>query len=274
MKDRPEKREVFYEEQPHYFERRELSEMIEGQKDHREIIRFMKKNRLDASIYVPIRYQSIYVPVLYLASLKPGNDRLIDYLLKHGANPNNLPDMSIDKVNEILFVCDTGYLDKLIRHGAEISDKSTQIKTRLKQANLDRLKALKSYGVLSQDDLKNAILDFPDLIGESVRAMVTQIRHNGLMDKPYLDIQDRYLKFYEWILSAGVKTDHKSLQIIVDTYLVNIVKCFLEHGADSKSIEVRHHKVFSRFITAPCRQLYTDSNYRSICELLGQDPIF
>jgi len=145
-KDRPERRETHYESQPNYFDRRELSEMIQKERYNRDIIKYIRAKKVEADFYIPINYHSVYVPILYVACLKPGNPELVKYLLSHDANPNNRPDMHKNKINELVMVADPEYLDILTKHGIRLEDKIPQIQGRLRLANLDRLKALKSKG--------------------------------------------------------------------------------------------------------------------------------
>ena len=241
------------------------------------IIAFIKKYNISVDVQLPVRnIKGTYMPLIYKCMLDNRFQKVTKYLLKNGADINQLPDS--DKITELVFVCSRHYLKYLKDNGAYLQLSMEvvvmEIRDRLLQGDIKRIYDLEYLGLLRTDTILHAIKEeiMSDLLVNLLNKVAVVC--NTTNEKYEVDaLLTSYKDTVKFLLNNGHYISNTQMQSVINMYLVDIAKTIKEHYPKRNwdFVCLIKHKDMNRLKTAYMRQLFNDYNETCLMELFSDN---
>ena len=239
------------------------------------IIAFIKKYNIDVNVQLPVQnVKGTYMPLIYKCMLDNRFQKVTKYLIKCGANVNQLPNS--DKITELFFVCNRQYLNYLKNNGCilqlPLNETILEIRERISQGDIKRLYDLEYLKVLNTKVILCALKE--DIIGDLLVNLLNKVAVvcNTTNEKDHVDaLLKSYKDTVKFLLNNGHSVNNTQMQSVVNMYLVDIAKTIKEHYPERNwsFVCLIKHKDMNRLKTAYMRQLFNDYNETCLMELFS-----
>jgi hypothetical protein len=259
-----------------------------------DIIKYLRRTRVDPNSFVNIDNTSEYVPLMYFFCLKREHEKVVRLLFAQKCV--NLAQPPDSPTRELLFDCDKFYLGKLIETGAIIvNTDSCRLEHALTNCFLEgeffRITVLSRIQTIS--DAISALFSNPRKVDELALAvlkkLITKITLVSAVNfkepeksyEPIISFLREYHIIVSFMIDKGLKPSFELLQYAVNYYLSDIVKSLVLAGApkicpeSGSEIKLSHHEhIFAESEDATTlvvclRHLYNDFNYDVISRVLS-----
>ena len=239
------------------------------------IIAFIKKYNISVNVQIPVQNtKGTYIPLIYKCMLDKRFQKLAKFLLKNGADVNQLPES--DKITELYFVCNRHYLNYLKDCGGRLQlsneDTKDQIRERLVHGDIKRIYDLQFLGILTT----NVILEVlqKEILTDLLVSLLNKVALicNTTNEKEQVDnVLKAYKDTVKFLLNNGHNVSDVQMQGIVNMYLVDIAKTIKEHYLERKwdFVCLVKHKDMDRLKTAYMRQLFNDYNQNRLYDMFS-----
>ena len=241
------------------------------------IIAFIKKYKIDVNVQLPIQnVKGTYMPLVYKCMLDNRFQKVTKYLIKCGANVNQLPNS--DKITELFFVCNRQYLNYLKNNGCilqlPLNQTILEIRERIFQGDIKRLYDLEYLKVLNTNVILSALKE--EIIGDLLVNLLNKVAVvcNTTNEKGHVDaLLKSYKDTIKFLLNNGHNVSNTQMQSVVNMYLVDIAKTIKEHYPERNwdFVCLIKHKDMNRLKTAYMRQLFNDYNQTQLMELFNSN---
>lgn len=276
----------YYVFQTNYWKLKKLLELLRTPKtESSQLIRYMKKNKLDVNSYIPLNSDgTIYVPIIYQTTLIPTLTEFFKWLIKNGAKADKEPDTDEGvSADNILFVAHEKYLKFLtntLKLKIDRLDLAGQLLKKLKFGNLKRIRQLIALDVFSVSDLHSAISssDTGELAFSVIDIMLDRINLICRTANKREDIEKVLTKYVEIIglIKPDPLVERECITLIqycTNFYLHPIIAELMKTQITLKPVpEIKYHADLDEKLVAILRQLYNDRRYVETCDLIGVVP--
>ena len=239
------------------------------------IIAFIKKYKIDVNVQLPVQnVKGTYMPLVYKCMLDNRFQKVTKYLIKCGANVNQLPNS--DKITELFFVCNRQYLNYLKNNGCilqlPLNEIILEIRERIFQGDIKRLYDLEYLKILNTNVILSALKE--EIIGDLLVNLLNKVAVvcNTTNEKDHVDaLLKSYKDTIKFLLNNGHSVNNTQMQSVVNMYLVDIAKTIKEHYPERNwsFVCLVKHKDMNRLKTAYMRQLFNDYNEAQLMELFN-----
>ena len=239
------------------------------------IIAFIKKYNISVDVQLPVQnVKGTYMPLIYKCMLDNRFQKVTKYLIKCGANVNQLPNS--DKITELFFVCNRQYLNYLKNNGCilqlSLNQTILEIRERILQGDIKRLYDLEYLKVLDTNVILSALKE--EIIGDLLVNLLNKVAVvcNTTNEKNHVDaLLKSYKDTIKFLLNNGHNVSNTQMQSVVNMYLVDIAKTIKEHYPKRNwdFVCLVKHKDMNRLKTAYMRQLFNDYNECQLIELFS-----
>ena len=239
------------------------------------IIAFIKKYNISVDVQLPVQnVKGIYFPLIYKCMLDNRFQKVTKYLIKCGANVNQLPNS--DKITELFFVCNRQYLNYLKNNGCilqlSLNQTILEIRERILQGDIKRLYDLEYLKILNTNVILSALKE--EIIGDLLVNLLNKVAVvcNTTNEKDHVDaLLKSYKDTIKFLLNNGHNVNNTQMQSVVNMYLVDIAKTIKEHypKRNWSFVCLVKHKDMNRLKTAYMRQLFNDYNQTQLIELFS-----
>lgn len=241
------------------------------------IIAFIKKYKIDVNVQLPVQnVKGTYMPLVYKCMLDNRFQKVTKYLIKCGANVNQLPNS--DKITELFFVCNRQYLNYLKNNGCilqlPLNEIILEIRERIFQGDIKRLYDLEYLKILNTNVILSALKE--EIIGDLLVNLLNKVAVvcNTTNEKDHVDaLLKSYKDTIKFLLNNGHSVNNTQMQSVVNMYLVDIAKTIKEHYPERNwsFVCLVKHKDMNRLKTAYMRQLFNDYNETCLMELFSDN---
>jgi len=241
------------------------------------IIAFIKKYNISVDVQLPVQnVKGTYMPLIYKCMLDNRFQKVTKYLIKCGANVNQLPNS--DKITELFFVCNRQYLNYLKNNGCilqlSLNQTILEIRERILQGDIKRLYDLEYLKVLDTNVILSALKE--EIIGDLLVNLLNKVAVvcNTTNEKNHVDaLLKSYKDTIKFLLNNGHNVSNTQMQSVVNMYLVDIAKTIKEHYSERNwsFVCLIKHKDMNRLKTAYMRQLFNDYNQTQLMELFNSN---
>lgn len=269
----------YYISKPEYKNLCNLATMFREQKTSNDIIKFIKRNRLDIDSQVPAS-QDNYIPIVAWATTHPRWEKLVKWLIKNGCNLAQKSD-TLSLRLELLFICHQDFMAPLMvktRIMSQGEDLHNQIIHVIYQRQIWRLDILSRLGLISSSDIKICLdkVDLVRLFDISIKHLQKEIisgSDKDIIDKMRLEIVNTYMVLWK----RAVKFEDQVIETLVFRSikfyfheLLEFLKSVKENLIHSSSVV--YHDDMNPNLTAMFRFFYNDKHYALTCKVLGLSP--
>lgn len=270
----------YYVFQQKYYQLKKLGELLRtAGVTSDELIEYTIRESLDPNSYIEF-CNGVFCPIIYQCSLTPSHIKFFLWLLKHGANPHKMLDVSDRaRADHILFVCHERFMPILIDK-CKVTMKDVPVETvretiirKLTFGNLRRIRLLVKFRVIKPTDvLQVQSSTIPDLGFQVVDVLIDRI---GLICQTYNEKKDidnllsKYTEVMKFIKTTGSETRSgvTLTQYCAGYYLHPLIATFPD--AKIVNAKVIYHADADPKIVAVLRQLFNDFRYVETCKLCG-----
>lgn len=248
------------------------------QSEHSEeaILDLLQTGQIEPDIYLPIG--KLWTPLLYAASLPPGRDKVVRYLLHVGINPllKVESEGSSTSISPILYDCQSRYLKAFKSRIRQTSlDKKALIWFGLIN-NIVRLKQLVGTRYLTVDDILQ-LTDYRKLISYFINHLFYKLNDDKAEESPprqtiVREGMSQLAKATAYLWEVNYPFSEADIQTLIDNYCIEPLGLMPRSLLEADDYKVQYHLQMNGLRMAAFRGLYNDARYEAICQLLRIKP--